>query len=136
MLFRSGTGPYKFVEWVKDDRVVLEANPDYWGGAPKIKRIVWRPIPEARTRIAELRTGGIDVAGDIPPEELGGLNSGRTKVLSAPSDFIFFIAFDTLSQTPLQDKRVRQALNHAVDVDAMDLQAERCPLAGEFARVG
>ena len=98
---------------------MLFRSPDYWGGAPKIKRIVWRPIPEARTRIAELRTGGIDVAGDIPPEELGGLNSGRTKVLSAPSDFIFFIAFDTLSQTPLQDKRVRQALNQAVDVDAI-----------------
>ena len=126
-----GTGPYKFVEWVKDDRVVLEANPDYWGGAPKIKRIVWRPIPEARTRIAELRTGGIDVAGDIPPEELGGLNSGRTKVLSAPSDFIFFIAFDTLSQTPLQDKRVRQALNHAVDVDAI----LKSLLAGQGQRI-
>jgi peptide/nickel transport system substrate-binding protein len=114
-----GTGPYRFVEWVKDERVVLEANPDYWGGTPKIRRLVWRPIPEPRTRIAELKGGGVDLAGDIPPEEIQGLSSGRTRIVNVPSDFLFFVAFDTLKPGPLQDKRVRQALNHAVDVDAI-----------------
>ena len=114
-----GTGPYRFVEWIKDDRVVMEANPDYWGGAPKIKRIIWRPISEPRTRIAELKSGGIDIADNIPPEEIKGLEGGNTKVLNIASDFLFFFAFDTLKSGPLQDKRVRQALNYAVDVDAI-----------------
>jgi len=115
-----GTGPYRFVEWLKDERVVIEANPDYWGGAPKIKRIVWRPIPEPRTRIAELKSGGIDLGGDIPPEEIAGLNTGRTRVMNVASDLLYFVGIDTLKPGPLQDKRVRQALNHAVDADALN----------------
>jgi peptide/nickel transport system substrate-binding protein len=114
-----GTGPYKFVEWLKDDRVVLEANPDYWGGAPKIERVVFRPIKEVRTRIAELRSGGVNLAVDIPPEDVPSLESGETKVEVAASDFIYFFAFDTLKESPLQNKLVRQAINHAIDVDAI-----------------
>jgi peptide/nickel transport system substrate-binding protein len=114
-----GTGPYRFVEWRRDERVVLEANPDYWGGAPKIRRINWRPISETRTRIAELRSGGIDVAGDIPPEEVQALNRAPTKVVDAPSESLYFFTFDTLKPSPLRDKRVRQALHYAVDIDAI-----------------
>ncbi len=114
-----GTGPYRFVEWRRDDRVVLEANPDYWGGAPRIRRAVWRPISETRTRIAELRSGGVDLAGDIPPEEVAGLNRAPTKVVDVASDALFFFAFETLRPSPLQDRRVRQAMHYAIDVDAI-----------------
>jgi peptide/nickel transport system substrate-binding protein len=115
-----GTGPYKFVEWLKDDRVVLEANPDYWGGAPAIKKVIFRPIKEVRTRIAELTSDGVDIAVDIPPEDVANLNSGgATKIATIPSDFMFFYAFDTLKDGPLQNKLVRQAINYAVDVDAI-----------------
>lgn len=114
-----GTGAYRLVEWVKDDRVVMEANPDYWGVAPKIKKIVWRPVSEPRTRIAELKRGGVDIAENIPPGEIKSLNGGATKVINIPSDFLFFFAFDTLKPGPLQDKRVRQAINYAVNVDAI-----------------
>jgi len=114
-----GTGPYRFVEWRKDDRVVLEANPDYWGGKPAIARAVFRPIKETRTRIAELRSGGVQLAVDIPPEDIAGLDGGATRIVNIPSDFIYFFAFDTLKPSPLQDKRVRQAINHAVDVAAI-----------------
>ncbi len=114
-----GTGPYKFVEWVKDDHVTLEANPAYWGGAPKVKRVIFRPIPETRTRIAELKSGGVDIADNIPPEEVKSLSGGKTRVAVVASDFIYFIAMDTSRGGPLADKRVRQALNYAVDVDAI-----------------
>ena len=114
-----GTGPYRFVEWRKDDRVVLEANPDYWGGKPAIARAVFRPIKETRTRIAELRSGGVQLAVDIPPEDIAGLNGGATRIANVASDFIYFFAFDTLKPSPLTDKRVRQAINHAVDVAAI-----------------
>ena len=114
-----GTGPYKFVEWLKDDRVVLEANPDYWGGAPAIKKVIFRPIKEVRTRIAELTSDGVDIAADIPPEDVRALETGSTKIASIPSEFVYFYAFDTLKQGPLQNKLVRQAINYAVDVDAI-----------------
>ena len=114
-----GTGPYRFVEWVKDDRVVLEASPEYWGGAPQIKKIIWRPISEPRTRIAELKGGGVDIAENVPPGEMKSLDGNGTRVVNVPSDFLFFFAFDTLKPGPLQDKRVRQAINYAVNVDAI-----------------
>lgn len=114
-----GTGPYKFVEWRKDDRIVLEANPDYWGGAPKIKTVIWRSIREVRTRIAELRSGGVDVIGDVPPEDIQGLERGGSRVAAVASDILYFFHFDTLKDSPLKDKRVRQAINYAIDVDAI-----------------
>ncbi|WP_233417285.1 ABC transporter substrate-binding protein [Halovulum marinum] len=114
-----GTGPYTFVEWLKDERVVLKANPDYWGGAPAIDTVIFRPIKETRTRIAELKSGGVSIAADIPPEDVPALESGDTKVAIVPSDFLYFFMLDTTRETPLQDKRVRQAINHAIDVDAI-----------------
>ena len=50
-----GTGPSKFVKWIKDDQILLEANEQYWRGAPKIKKVIFRPIPEATTRVAGLK---------------------------------------------------------------------------------
>jgi peptide/nickel transport system substrate-binding protein len=114
-----GTGPYRFVSWRKDESVSLEANPDYWGGAPPIKKIVWRAIPEDAARLAELRSGGADVVDNVVPEQVDVLNTGSTRVETIPSDFVMFVAMDTTRPGPLQDKRVRQALNHAVDVDAI-----------------
>ncbi len=114
-----GTGPYKFVSHRKDERLELEANPEYWGGAPPIKKAIFRPIPETAARIAELRSGGADLIVNVPPEQVSSLDSGGTKVDTVPSDFIMMVVFNTLDAGPLQKKEVRQALNHAVDVDAI-----------------
>ncbi|MBI2161447.1 MAG: hypothetical protein HYU25_13910 [Candidatus Rokubacteria bacterium] len=62
-----GTGPYKLVRWQKDEEIVLEANDAYWRGAPKIKTVVFKPIPEDAVRVAALQNGEIDVAVNIPP---------------------------------------------------------------------
>ena len=62
-----GTGPYTLTEWVKGDRFVLDPNPDYWGGSPANgSRLVFRPIPEDTTRVAELVTGGVHIAENVP----------------------------------------------------------------------
>jgi peptide/nickel transport system substrate-binding protein len=114
-----GTGPYRFVEWKKDEQIVLEANPDYWGGKPAIDKVVFRPIKETRTRIAELKSGGAGIAVDIPPEDMASLEGGDTKVATVSSDTLYFLAFDTTRDTPLKDKRVRQAINYAVNVEAI-----------------
>ena len=62
-----GTGPYKFVRWSKDEEIVLEANDAYWRGAPHIKTVVFRPIPDDAVRVAALQNGEIDLAVNIPP---------------------------------------------------------------------
>jgi len=64
-----GTGPFKFVEFKKDDRVVLEANPDYFRGKPAIDELVLRSIPEDSTRVAELLTGGTDLIVSVPVQD-------------------------------------------------------------------
>ncbi len=62
-----GTGPYRFVSWQQGEQVVLEANPDYWGGAPKqIRRLVFKPIPDAATRVAALESGAADIINGVP----------------------------------------------------------------------
>lgn len=63
-----GTGPFKFVEEVKDDRIVLEANPEYWQGKPDIDKLIFRAIPEPTTRVSELLTGGIQLIENVPPQ--------------------------------------------------------------------
>jgi peptide/nickel transport system substrate-binding protein len=111
-----GSGPYKFVEWLKGQRVVVEANPDYWRGAPKIKTIVFRTIAEDNTRMAELRTGGVDIAVNMPPALRKDIeSSGKVSIMPVRSLRTLFILLNSL-KPPFQDARVRKAVNHAVDV--------------------
>jgi peptide/nickel transport system substrate-binding protein len=115
----NGTGPYRFASWKRDVQVTLEANERYWGGKPSFGEFVYRPIPEAAARVAALVKGEIDVAADVPAERVKELESGRnTRVVSYPGQQIY-IGLDTLKVEPLRDRRVRQALNHAVDVEAI-----------------
>lgn len=114
-----GSGPYKFVEWVGDDHVTLTANADYWGGAPAIGELIWRPIPEASTRIAELETGGVDVITNVPPDNTEDVDAADgTRVEPVQGGRRIFIGINCAFE-PFQDPLVRQALNHAVDVDTI-----------------
>jgi len=111
-----GTGAFKFVEWVRNDHLVLEAYDGYWAGFPPVKRVVIRPIPEDSTRIAELQTGGVDIAVNIPPFLVNQVKAiPGVEVQSVPSGRVMFLSLNTFAPGPLQDKRVRQALNYAVD---------------------
>ena len=67
-----GSGPYKFIaeEAQKGQQYVLEANEDYWAGAPEVKKIIFRIVPEMSTRIAEFNTGGADLLWLAPPPDL------------------------------------------------------------------
>jgi peptide/nickel transport system substrate-binding protein len=112
-----GTGPYKFVRWVKDDHILLEANPNYWRGAPKIKKVIWRPIPEATTRVAALQTQEADIIVNIPPHLMKLMDwKGRSYVSKAPSVRVIYMAFDTTKSGPVGDKRVRQAIAQGIDM--------------------
>jgi len=115
-----GTGPYKLVRWIKDDQLVLEANENYWGGPPKIKKVIFRPIPEATTRVAGLQTQELDLIVNIPPHLSRLMNwKGRSTVSKVPSSRVIFIAFDNTKGGPVADKRVRQAIAQAIDLDTI-----------------
>ena len=68
-----GTGPYVFEEWIPNQRVSLEANPDYWGPKPQVRRCVYRPIPEAAGRVVALKTGEADVVLNLPAADVDAL---------------------------------------------------------------
>ena len=111
-----GTGAFKFVSWSRNDRMVLEANPNYWGGAPKFKRLILRPVPEVAARIAEIQTGNADVISGIPPFLLAKLkqipNISVQPVLTGRPIFVYI---NCSGQDALKNKKVRQALNYAID---------------------
>ena len=124
-----GSGPYKFVRWAKDEQIVMEANEQWWGGAPKVKTLVFRPIPEHAVRVAALQAGEIDIAVNVPPHMVSIIDKHpKLYVTKAPSVRTIFIPiythkFDSGNKLvgpvehPTKDKRVRQALNYAVNVD-------------------
>jgi peptide/nickel transport system substrate-binding protein len=118
-----GTGPFKFVEWVRDDKLVMERNEDYWGDLPEgIDGLIWRPVPDDAARVAGLTTGEYQVAKDLPVTAIPGLeNEPEIKLVPVPSYRIYQIGLSSLPQheSPLQNKLVRQALNYAVDKEAI-----------------
>ncbi len=115
-----GTGPYKFVRWVKDDQLVLEANENYWRGAPRIQKVIFRPIPEATTRVAGLQTQELDLIVNIPPHLSGLMNwKGRSVAAKVPGTRVIFVALDNTSGGPVADKKVRQAIAQAINLDTI-----------------
>ena len=117
-----GTGPYKFVEWVKDDRLVLEAYKDYHRGAPAIDRLIFRPIPELTTRVAALLSGQADLVSDVPPDQVGKVKASgvaRTEVSTLGGFIIMLKITNYLMPGPWQDARVRKAINYAIDMDTI-----------------
>ena len=114
-----GTGPFMLDVWRPGDRVELKKFDKYFEGMPKVDRMVFRGIPEEATRVIELESGGVDICIDLPAQDYARIKAeGRFKVYEKPSITSNYYAFNAQA-TPFQDKRVRQALNYAVDVDAL-----------------
>ena len=119
-----GTGPFMFVEWVQGDHVTLKANPDYWReGYPKVAEIIFRPIPESATRVAAIQTGEVDIVGRLSSEEAQSLlGVPGVQVISYPVSRVYYVAFNNITTgvgEPTEDPKVRQAMNYAVDVQAI-----------------
>ena len=115
-----GTGPFRFVEWKRDERLVLERNPDYWQGPADVSRVTFRFIPEFSARMAALLSGEIDIMKDVPPHAVEAIEkSGRATLRATVSSRINYLALVNLKPGPMQDLRVRRAMNHAVDVDEL-----------------
>lgn len=146
-----GTGPWQFVSWTRGDEIVLERNENYTrfgrpvenDGAPYLERLIIRQIPEAQTRLAGLQTGEVQLIVNPPLDDLDVVRNDPNLELHVAENTgqNFFFQF-TNSRPPFDDIRARQAVAHAVDVDAAiqtafgeDLvQREKCPISrGVFA---
>lgn len=109
-----GSGPYKFVEWDRGNSIKLEANADYWGGKPEIDSVTYRFIEESGTRMSALMAGEVDLITNLLPEF-------KTQVPQAASmrGLEHPIVILNANGGITADKRVRQALNYAVDKEAL-----------------
>jgi peptide/nickel transport system substrate-binding protein len=129
----NGTGPFKLVEWVQDNRVVLEPFDKYWGKSEletNVTRAVFTPIPNNATRVAALLSGEIDLMYPVPLQDVPRLNKDpAVQVLQGPELRTIFLGFDQWrdelldmkgsGKNPFKDVRVRKAFAHAVDTKAI-----------------
>jgi len=114
-----GTGPYKFVQWDKGSQIVLAANETYWGGPVPIKSLIFKFIPDPATRVAALLSGEVDIAAEIPPELAARIDSSPNASISSATDPMAVGVWLKPLAPPLNNKTVRQALNYAVNKDAI-----------------
>ena len=126
-----GTGPYKFVEWVPGDRLVLEKNPDYWGEKAAFDHVVFKPINSDPTRVAALLAGDVDMIDLVPTADIAHLKANPDVVLSqGVSNRVIYLHLDhdrddspfvtgTGGKNPLKDLRVRKAISKAINRPAI-----------------
>jgi peptide/nickel transport system substrate-binding protein len=114
-----GTGPWKFVEWKRDQHIRLEAFDGHWRGKPAFKNLVVRAIPEVATQIAEIKTGGVDLIRNVSADLVPELKShAQTYVSSAPILRVHYVELD-MRHPPFDKKAARQAANLAIDKQAI-----------------
>lgn len=115
-----GTGPFKFVEWVAETKVVAEINSDYWGTPAKVDKIEFKTIKDPNVRLIELENGSVDIAYDISPPDIEKVRKNDNLVLLNTENLgTEYLGFNVSKDTPIKDKKVRQAIAHAVDVEAI-----------------
>lgn len=119
----AGTGPFKLVEWKKDERTVLERNPDYWkkdaNGVqlPYLDKITYRPIVDATVRVTNLKTGDIDVADAVPNRDVADLKKNTDLAYKdIPSTAYTGIRLN-VTAAPFNNKALRQAMGYALDAE-------------------
>jgi peptide/nickel transport system substrate-binding protein len=113
------TGPYKVVEFRPDQLLILEAHDEYWGGRPPLKRIRFIEVPEVPARINMLRSGEVQFACDIPPDQIGSIEADAKYEVQGGTILNHRISVFNQSHAVLKDARVRRAMTHALDRQAI-----------------
>ncbi|TMW69899.1 ABC transporter substrate-binding protein [Alteribacter natronophilus] len=116
-----GTGPFEFSEWNRDDSVVLERFDNYFEGeVTEWEEVVFRVIPETSTRVNELLTGGVHIAENVPPAEWDRVNDNDgTSIVTGASNRVMLLMLNQDDEYATSDKRVRQAIDYAIDNAAL-----------------
>ncbi|MDY0409297.1 ABC transporter substrate-binding protein [Paracerasibacillus soli] len=115
-----GTGPFKFVSWTKDDSIVLEKFEDYRKeGLPKVDKVIFEVIPDNAARLIALRSGDIDIMDGLNPDDAAGVEDDENLTLYARAENNFGYVGFNVQKDPVSDKKLRQAISHAIDRDAI-----------------
>ena len=122
-----GTGPMRLSSWVKDDKAVFEAYPDYWGGKIEVDRFVFRPIPETAPRVAALLKGEVDAITQLPSDHWDRVNqNATTRGVGALYAGLYVLGINA-KNPPLNNELVRQAMALAVDRESIVKEMYRRP---------
>jgi len=114
-----GTGPFKYVAWNRGEEIVMEKNEDYWGGAPQLDTVTFKFVPEASSRVIMLETGEAHAIMAVPPTDIERLQSADgIDVVFQSSVRVIYMGFNQELDV-FKDVRVRQALNYAIDKEAI-----------------
>jgi peptide/nickel transport system substrate-binding protein len=114
-----GTGPVRFVSWTKDDKLVLAANLDYWGGKIDVDRVVVRSIPETAPRVAALLKGEVDLITQLPPDHLERVAGNATTVVKGALYAGLYVLAVNSKRPPLDNPMVKQAISLAIDRNSL-----------------
>jgi peptide/nickel transport system substrate-binding protein len=114
-----GSGPLRFVSWTKDDKAVLEVNPDYWGGKIDVDRVIFRPIPETAPRVAAVLKGEVDMITALPPDHIERVTGNPTTRLGSALYAGLYVLAVNSKVKPLDNPLVKQALSLAIDREAI-----------------
>jgi len=126
-----GTGPMKFVKYQAGDRVELTRWDGYWGEAPRMRNITFRIITDIMTQILELETGGVDIINSIPAHDIARIEANpNLQVFRRPNTQFNYMGMNN-KKAPFNDARVRRAIVHAIDREA--LIANAWPGVGKLA---
>lgn len=115
-----GTGPFEFESWTRDESIVLEKNENYWKeGLPKLDRVIFEVIPDNSSRLIALNSGEVDIMDGLNPDDADIVESeDGVELLTRAENNFGYLGFNNEVE-PLDDKLVRQAINHAVDRQAI-----------------
>lgn len=114
-----GTGPFKFGSWTQEERILLRANDEYWGEKAKIKKLIFKPVKDNAVRLLELEKGGVLGMDGVNPDDVARIEKNPDlKVIRQPGMNIGYMAMNT-EKPPLDNLKVRLAINHAVNKDAL-----------------
>ena len=114
-----GTGPFQFEEWQSNTRVVASRNDAYWGDPAGMETVVFRPITDANTRVAEMLSGGVDLMVEVPPDNVSRFADDPTfTVYDAVGPHVWYVMLNA-KDGPFADKLVRQAANYAVNKETL-----------------
>ena len=113
-----GTGAFKFNSWKANEAVIVDSNDNYWDGKSGLKTIVFRPITDGNTRVAEMLSGGIDMMVEVPPISLSKFQGNDFSIAEQAGPHVWFLILNA-KEGPFSNKKVRQAANYAINKEAI-----------------
>ncbi|MEK7433951.1 MAG: ABC transporter substrate-binding protein [Cyanobacteriota bacterium] len=114
-----GTGPFKFVSWTQNEKIVLKGNDEYWGEKTKLKKLIFKPIPDNSVRLLELEKGSIQGMDGINPDDAAKIGENKDLTLiTQPGMNVAYMAMNN-DKPPLDNPKIRMAVNLAIDKDAL-----------------